>query len=671
MKKTWNKVQNNFKEFIRLNTKQQLAKDSQNVYKRTYDNIDITKDFENRQKRYSLSNIANKNLIKEPNYDLMSLEELENCYLTRTIEEEIEKSSDLNKKILITGIRKECILSGIHILEFNEKQYTDSNIHPKIKEQMEKIHYCLIHNLPIEKRVLYEGVPQYFVNEIAELSEEERLMFPRQGNKVHLVGEGHNNITFIEHQNKKLLEYSVEKRLKEMERFIDKLESEIYSNYEVFFKQAVEDWNWISMNDYLLAIKKKDKENLTYGERLIREALEEISHMKKENQILRKAYKIKKENELNHLEMYCPINPELKEIFDGINDYTKKFRTFKIQDTKYLPYNPEPADEEEIINSLRKNKYFDIDEIIENDNKRYLSIINSGLAIEPKDSDEKDSEMIKRINLIQEVIKMPSPVNHGKSIANQGSYSLDFYEENMMGSIPDDGRIQVDELYKVLFLNEEDNNKYDFNYWCEYFNIDKATLRNIFNYVFFPVMDFNKKGEVNRILYFKDKEYEERRKLISQMTADEYEQYLIETDDRQEIKELKRLEYLDFVKAAKEPRITERTVVFDPYEQSEKIERQLVYSEAIIEIDRKIAEVTSGKLESSSQFGDRIDADVKRKIEEMAHIKKLESIRKINIIEDNKIKNAVIEDSQDQRKSIEFDEENKNSKSEYLRNNKI
>ena len=87
---------------------------------------------------------------------------------------------------------------------------------------------------------------------------------------------------------------------------------------------------------------------------------------------------------------------------------------------------------------------------------------------------------------------------------------MDYIEEGALGQLPTEGRILIEEYYKVLWLNNQDPQKYNFSYWEKYFKVKKQTLRNIFNYVFFPIPDEKNPKEVGKILYFQDVEFAER-----------------------------------------------------------------------------------------------------------------------------------------------------------------
>lgn len=654
MKKAWTSIKNSMKESIRTNTRFMPFKPGhEDVIKRSYKDFDVTKDFELRQKRFALNSILEKNLTQEPDYDNMSLDELENCYIEKTVKEDIEKQSDLNQKVLLTSLKKEVLLASISLKEFEDKNFEDSALHPKIRENFEFIHYQLTHNQPISKRILFESFPQFFTHEIGKLSNEERMQFPQTHSSIVSIEDNHSNRTYIKHLNNYLKEYSLVKRIAEMEQYIYQTEREILSTHEVFLKQAIEDWGWSDKKTYLYAIFDKEEENLTFGEKLIKKEYEELEHMRKELDVLTRANLLIK-GEKKPITFDVPISKELSEIIDGLNDHIMKFKHFKLEDTYIIPAPEKPYDPNYLIKKLRKNKHFDIDEWIEKDNIEYNRIINSGLAIEREDPNNKSPESARKYEIVGREVERLPPVNHS-NIPNPGAVPLDEIEESYIGHLPAEQRIHVNEYYKTLFLNEEDPKKYNFKYWKEYYGVDSITLRNIFNYVYFPVQDFENAGQLNRIIYFRDVEYEERREMITKMSQLEYDKYLLETEEKPELQEEKRLEYLNYVKNATEPRITERTVVYDDLEHNELIDHQLTYSENIIEIDRKIAELTRNYVDSLTSVKD-IDPDIKRRIAEMEHVKKLENIRKISILEDKKKQDLAITNSLDQNNIKMLDE---------------
>lgn len=126
-------------------------------------------------------------------------------------------------------------------------------------------------------------------------------------------------------------------------------------------------------------------------------------------------------------------------------------------------------------------------------------------------------DLIKRVNIVSSAVKVEQP----KFYTSNLEYELpaDYLEETLLGDMPTSGRILVEEYFKVLYLNNENAEKYNFSYWENYFKVNKQVLRNIFNYVYFPIPDEKNKEEVEKVLYFQDFEYSKRRKMISDMSV--------------------------------------------------------------------------------------------------------------------------------------------------------
>lgn len=630
MKKLWRSINDNAKIFIRTNLRAQiLPSGKEDVIKRSYKDFDISKDFELRQKKFSINSIEKKNLTKTLDLNSLDVKELENCLILQSIEEEEEKNIDINQNMIVEGIMKEQLLLSIQLKEILEKSFNDSIIHPKIKENIEMINECLIRNQPINKRLLFETFPELFRQEISFLNEDQRLELPNAESRIVSLY-GVNN-SYIKHETKKLNKFSIEKQLINMSSYINFLEKEIYKKYSVFLNQAVNDWGWINEFEYIEAIKKKSKDCLTYGEKLIKQAYDEIDSIQKEYDLLSESKKLAEFKQLNFMETFFPISNELKELFSNINEYVKKYKTVRFEDTMFCPIEDKPiADPDQILNDLRKRKDIDIDEIIAKDNEIYQKIIDSGLAIEEINKDEKNIDFINKSMLVTSVIKQLPPVNHS-NIPNPGAIPLDHLEEKILGEYPSEDRVHLNELYKVYLLNEEDYKTYNFNYWNKYFNVSPVTLRNIFNYVYFPIPDYEIKDKINRIIQFRDIEYEKRRELLSKMSHEEYEEYLLKTVARPELEETKRLDYLTYIQNAKSPRISERTVVYDPLDSNEILDNQLAFSENMISVDNAINDYSKKLLENVNI----IDPDIKRRIEDINNIHRLEEYRR-SIIGENK-----------------------------------
>jgi hypothetical protein len=243
--------------------------------------------------------------------------------------------------------------------------------------------------------------------------------------------------------------------------------------------------------------------------------------------------------------------------------------------------------------------------------EEFKRVVDSGGVIRRRSLTDKDPELIRNVSRISDAVKVNKFTD---LLITKIEYPLDYLEENLMGQLPFEGRILIEEYYKALSLNDENPETYNINYWQDYFKVTTHTLRNIFNYVFFPIPDEKNASDVGKILYFKDAELSKRRLMISEMTGDEYKDYLANTERRPELEEIKRLDYVKFQVTADEPRISERTVPHTNQELDEAIDDFLTKSPIMQEIDRNITNYVNATIEDR---GLELDKDVRIALEDI------------------------------------------------------
>lgn len=76
-------------------------------------------------------------------------------------------------------------------------------------------------------------------------------------------------------------------------------------------------------------------------------------------------------------------------------------------------------------------------------------------------------------------------------------------EEVMRKGLPTEKRILTDEVYKILYFNNENPRKYNIAFWADHFQITPAAIRNIVNYIAYPLVDQETK-KVVRVMTFID-----------------------------------------------------------------------------------------------------------------------------------------------------------------------
>lgn len=88
------------------------------------------------------------------------------------------------------------------------------------------------------------------------------------------------------------------------------------------------------------------------------------------------------------------------------------------------------------------------------------------------------------MNLLAKAVEVDEPPLFGTDINEE--YVI---EETLRHNLPSEKRILVDEMYKILAFNNSDPETYTITFWSEYFNISPATIRNIVNYMAYPIFD--------------------------------------------------------------------------------------------------------------------------------------------------------------------------------------
>lgn len=62
-------------------------------------------------------------------------------------------------------------------------------------------------------------------------------------------------------------------------------------------------------------------------------------------------------------------------------------------------------------------------------------------------------------------------------------------EDSLRANLPTQKRILVDEMFKILAFNNMEPEVYTISFWSEYFDISPATIRNVVNYMAYPICD--------------------------------------------------------------------------------------------------------------------------------------------------------------------------------------
>ena len=100
------------------------------------------------------------------------------------------------------------------------------------------------------------------------------------------------------------------------------------------------------------------------------------------------------------------------------------------------------------------------------------------------------------MNLLAKAVVVDEPPLFGVDILEE--YAV---EETLRANLPKDKRILVDEIFKILWFNNRDPETFTISFWSDYFSIPPATIRNVVNYMAYPIVD-PKTKKVKSVLFF-------------------------------------------------------------------------------------------------------------------------------------------------------------------------
>jgi len=70
-----------------------------------------------------------------------------------------------------------CVLGMIKYHQISQTIFEEKSLHPEILKGLEILHYHVENNLPVEKELLFELMPELYVHEINKLEAADRLRF--------------------------------------------------------------------------------------------------------------------------------------------------------------------------------------------------------------------------------------------------------------------------------------------------------------------------------------------------------------------------------------------------------------------------------------------------------------------------------------------------------------
>lgn len=174
------------------------------------------------------------------------------------------------------------------------------------------------------------------------------------------------------------------------------------------------------------------------------------------------------------------MDPQLRQQYYQLLVFAEKYESVEIGETRLLPV---PAyrgpDFEE-----RLREVMDVDKMIEADQDELKEMANNRIPLPKRDLSKKDGDLIEKMNLLAKAVEVDEPPLFGTDINEE--YVI---EDTLRENLPMEKRILVDEIYKILFFNNRDPDTFTVSFWADYFNVAPASIRNIVNYMAYPVID--------------------------------------------------------------------------------------------------------------------------------------------------------------------------------------
>ena len=121
---------------------------------------------------------------------------------------------------------------------------------------------------------------------------------------------------------------------------------------------------------------------------------------------------------------------------------------------------------------------------------------NQRIPLEARDLKKKDDDLITKMSVIAKAVEVDEPPLFGVDINEEWAIDEDF-----RAGLPSEKRILVDEIYKILYFNNRDPETFTISFWSDYFNLSPAVIRNVVNYMAYPVLDPETKN-VKYVLQF-------------------------------------------------------------------------------------------------------------------------------------------------------------------------
>jgi hypothetical protein len=451
--------------------------------------------------------------------------------------EEIKPDEEL---ILLDDIEKECVLG---LMEYYENLDTFTGEFVDNQEFIQKcngLYLRLLEDRPVKKEILLELCPELYVYEI--LNKESPLPLDQLYKNLGLKKEEKEKVLEIEKNEdvalvvsdrleggsyrlsppKSLTPDDYKFRIKSYSIWDpeDTKVQEIYRNphfspYEIH-RRVTYIWDQIqktylksadtidkleeklgSMGSVLSYLKLKG-DACTPEEKEIEEGMEYIRRLMHEQyEFLESMY----EFHSNHLILLFPMPDWLRDKFlESMKDLIKNKLVDDLAKVLGIPDNSQKMIRENQIREQRARDDMMLDQKERKEAQNLMSQKGDEILLR-RDLNSKDNQLIKKMNLLADSFQVNKPLEPVPDFTSEFNPEELRYRHNKEAAIlMNKEELYVENLIKILYLNNHDPETYDIEFWAETLNFSTQRLRNIFyNFSYLVIVDKKPVGHLSFI----------------------------------------------------------------------------------------------------------------------------------------------------------------------------
>ncbi|KAM3141918.1 hypothetical protein pb186bvf_006004 [Paramecium bursaria] len=435
-------------------------------------------------------------IVQKPNQELLKqLQEIDDQL--KEIDKEKQEIQQLNQQIsklepdmvLIQGLEKKVIINILNYYEFQNRHIAGLEMNPETKKSLEIVHYHVTNSLPIKREIIYEVVPELFESEIGELDEYKRKIIQDRRPKLDNIRDtGVMRITekvrYREYDDQ-ILEFQSQEM--EMMMFVLNKCSQFCDKREGWIQKRL-DQGAPNFEAILETLEKQDPKTMSPEDLEVYNHYQELVKINNDYHNLLELNKIKVEKEQKNIPMpeFVAQHEILSKLWQQKVEQAIKY-SFDFSESILMPRN---SYESQLDQVLAKQARHDIQSLIEESENEIKSKFEGEMSI--YDRVNKNDQLVKQVGILGEAMhqvdQLPLETQKQQLEKKFGDDNESFYKSQ-------EGRILLIELPRLLFLNNKDPKTYNLQFWAEHFNIEPQKLRNIFNYIAYPL-------ENNKILRF-------------------------------------------------------------------------------------------------------------------------------------------------------------------------